>query len=106
MDKAKLLAPRLPQDDVEVPGVGTVRVRGLSRRETIAMREAFEGGIETTEFYLLTHGLVDPVLTAEEVEQWREAATAREITPVTDRILELSGLAEGSAKAAIKSTGE
>ena len=103
MDKATLLARRLPEDDVDVPGVGTVRVRGLSRAEALAAND-LDG--DERETYWLSCGIVDPALTDEEIRQWRGAATYQEIELVADRIAELSGMRETSAKEATKSAGD
>lgn len=100
MDKSLLFVPRLPEDDVEVPGIGTVRVRGLSRAEAMAVNGA--KGTEATERRMLHFGLVDPQLSEAEAGRWMDAATAGELEPVSRRIAELSGMLAGSAKEAVK----
>lgn len=96
IDKEKLLAPRadtphgMPEADVEVPSMGTVRVRGLSRDEVLAVQEA-----RTTaqlERRILALGMVDPPLSEGEAGAWQRISPAGEIEPVADRIRELSGL--------------
>lgn len=94
MDKDLLFKPRLPEDDVEIPGVGTVRVRGLSRIEAMHVQAA--KGPEATERRILALGLVDPKLTEAEAGRWQDASPAGELEPVTDRIAELSGMNPGS----------
>lgn len=100
MDKALLFKPRLPEDDVDVPGIGIVRVRGLSRIEAMHVQAA--KGVEATERRILALGMVDPTLTEAEAGQWQKASTAGEIEPVANRIAELSGIAPGSPKQAYK----
>lgn len=100
MDKELLFAPRLPEADVEVPGVGTVRVRGLNRPEAMAVQAV--SGTEARERKILALGMVDPALTEAEAGRWQKAAPAGELEPVTTRIAELSGMLEGSAKEAVK----
>jgi len=100
MDKELLFKPRLPEADVDVPGVGTVRVRGLSRAEAMHVQDA--KGTEARERRLVALGMVDPELTEAEVGRWQKASAAAEMEPVTDRITELSGLADESAKEAVK----
>lgn len=100
MDKDLLFKPRLPEADVEIPGVGTVRVRALSRAEAMAVENA--KGNAAIERKLLALGLVDPKLTEAEVGQWQSAAPASELEPVSNRIAELSGLLPDSAKEAVK----
>lgn len=103
VDKAALFAPRLPEADVDVPGLGTVRVRGLSRAEGMRIKDM--KGTEAVERAIIAMGMVDPVLTEAEVGQWMKAAPAAEVEPVSLRIAELSGLLEDSAKSAYKSDG-
>lgn len=113
MDKAKLFAPRLPEADVEVPGLGvTVRVRGLSRVEVLAMRKATDNEntldgprVLVLERKMLAAGMVDPELTEAEAGRWQAASAAGELEPVVNKIQELSGLLEDSGKAAYKSDG-
>jgi hypothetical protein len=95
--KELLLKPRTPEGEVEVPGVGTVRVRGLSRAEFVQLPS---GGTDAgeAEIWTLAHGLVDPKLTEAEVREWHAAAAAiGEIEPVVNMILELSN-ARASAR--------
>lgn len=93
VDKAALLDSTrvLPRDTVTVPNVGEVEVRGLSRAEVIQMSMAPHGG--DREVLVLTRGMTDPELTEDEVRIWRDTKESEEIRPVSDRILELSGLA-------------
>jgi hypothetical protein len=100
VDKALLLAPRLAQDEVQVPGVGAVKVRGLTRAEVakIGNRDGLEA-----ERMAISLAMVDPVLTEDEVGQWQESAPAMEIQPVLVRINELSGLTKQAQKEAYKS---
>lgn len=104
MDKAKLLAKRLPEDDVEVPGIGTFRVRGLSRYEVMLVRKLADGDEAVFERKMMAMCILAPyTMTEAEVEQWQRAAPADEMAPLSDRIGELSGLSEVSEKNAYKS---
>lgn len=99
VDKEALFAPRLPEDDVEIPGVGTVRVRALSRGEVFGVQKL--QGTPVIERKILALGMVDPTLTEAEVQRWQDASPGGELDPVVDRIRVLSGLAEGAEKAAV-----
>lgn len=103
MEKSRLLTPRLPTAEVKLEE-GTIVVRGLSRAEAVALAGITDP--EEIEIKLLTNCLVDPQLSIEEVDAWRKAAPSSEIDPVTNVILELSGLLEGSQKAAMLSFRE
>lgn len=110
MDKDKLIAPRtdtpsgLPEDDVNIPDVGTVRVRGLSRAEVFEVQQV--KGRDAHERRILTLGLIDPVLTDNEIRQWQANSPAGEIEPVTNKIRDLSGLGDGADKESYKSAGD
>lgn len=104
MDKDLLFKPRLPEADVDLPGVGTVRVRGLTREEVFLVRKATDDAqmdgprILVLERKLLAKAMVDPPLTEAEVGRWQEASVAGELGPVVDTVQRLSGIFEGAAK--------
>jgi len=107
VDKETLFAPAantpsgMPEDDVPLPSRGgSVRVRGLSRDEALAVR-----GIKheaTAERVILSYAMVDPPMTQEEVGRWQKASIAGEMEDVTDKVSELSGLSDGAAKEVVK----
>lgn len=100
--KAKLLAPRLPKPhDVELPGIGTVSVRGLSRAEVLELQDV-DGRLEF-ERKLVSLGMVRPAMTPEDVAAWQAASLSDEIETITKKISELSGLEAGARKRAYKS---
>lgn len=109
MDKELLLKPRLQEDDVEIPGVGTVRVRALTRDEVIRVRKASdEQGLDgprvlILERKMLALALVDPELTEAEIGKWQRNAGAGEIDKVSRKVQEISGMLEDAGKAAYKS---
>lgn len=102
MDKELLLKPRLPEEDVELPGLGAVRVRGLSRGEVMVGQKRNLGGVEL-ERYVISIGLVEPALSEAEVGQWQDGSPAGELEPVTRAIQRLSGMEEKADNAAFKS---
>ena len=91
--KAELLQGRGDGNrrEVALPSGLSVVVRGLTRKEALGIN-----GEEMTpaevERRLLSFALVDPALTADEVEQWQEVALAGELAPAVDAILDLSGM--------------
>lgn len=99
MDKAKLLANRAGgTQDVEIPGVGTVKVRALTRAEVKACKGKDD---LTQENQLIAAGMVDPVLTPDEVSEWLDNAPAGEAVAVIEAIRDLSGLGEGAQKSGV-----
>jgi hypothetical protein len=107
VDKELLFKPRaatasgMPEGDVDVPGVGTVRVRGMTRAEALTLR-AFAGNVAKAEAVMLSFGMVDPALTEAEAARWISVSPATEIEDVTDKISELSGMKPTAAKEAVK----
>lgn len=106
IDKDKLLAPRhdtthgMPEEDVEIPDVGTVRVRGLTRGEVFLVQKL--QGTDAIERRILAIGMVDPQLTESEVRRWQQHSPAGEIEPVVDAIRRLSGLSDNASKESYK----
>lgn len=101
MNKSALLKARLPAQDIEIPGVGTVKVRGLSRDEVLSLRDKGMTTAAETERQILSLSLVDPALTEDEVGEWQKGSTPGEMEKVTDVVMRLSGLAEDSPKQAM-----
>lgn len=112
MDKSKLLKSRLPEAEVEIEGVGKVRVRGLTRAEVLAVRKATDSEnmdgdrALVLERKLLAKAMVDPELTEAEVREWQECVTPGELEPVIEKLQELSGLLKESPKNGLPSTTE
>lgn len=109
MDKELLFKPRLPEADVDIPGVGTVRVRGLTRGEVLMIRKATDTeNIDgpralVLERKMLAMAMVDPPMTEAEVGRWQDASVVNELSPVSYKVQELSGMLEDAGKAAYKS---
>ena len=103
LDKNALLARRLGEGEHEIPGFGTVRVRGMSREELLEWRN-LDGAVGDRK--MLAACLLDPVLTEDEVAIWEKHATPAEIKGVVDVILELSGLGKGATKSGVSGVRE
>lgn len=101
VDKAALLAPRFAEEDVEIPGVGSVRIRSLSRAEALEVRGT-ELPYAEMERKLLAMTLVDPVLTEDEVGAWQAASPAMELEPVARAAARLCGMEVTAPKEAVK----
>ena len=99
ISKDALIKGSLPEKEVELPGKGTVRVRGLTRAEVIRIGVlGREGKFDEAEVVILAAGLVEPSLTEDEVRQWRDSVPSTDVDPVADAIQALSGLGEGAEK--------
>lgn len=113
MDKEKLTRGGagpvgLPQDDVEVLGIGTVRVRGMNRGELLMGGKLGEDGKNqrAMERFVLSSCMVDPEMTLEDVDAWMSSGPAMEIQPVVQKINELSGVGQGAAKSGLPADGD
>lgn len=104
IDKSALLAQKFGVEDVEVPGVGTVQVRPLSRAEAHELRGKEMAEVEM-EIRLLSLALVEPKLTADDVKAWQAVAPAGQIDPVIKAIMRLSGMEKQAAKATFPENG-
>lgn len=98
VDKAALLAKRFGVEPVEVPGVGTVKIRPLSRAEAYELRNR-EMPEKDMEVRLLALALVEPKLTEDDVRAWQEASPAGEMDSVVKAVLRHSGMEKSAAKA-------
>lgn len=105
VDKAALFRARCPEEDVELPGVGTVRVRALTRAEVIEIGKGVNDG-KDMEPYSLSLAMVDPQLTEDEVRQWTQVATFGELEKLNHVVNRLSGIAGRADKEAYKSPPE
>lgn len=100
--REEILARKLGQDVVELPDGGTVAVRGLNRREAIAVGEV-EAGLDR-DALLISLGMVDPQLTVDDVLAWGAQDDSGTLEAVSRRIGELSRMVEGAGKSRVSRT--
>jgi hypothetical protein len=100
-DRAALLARRIGEGDHEIEGVGTVRFRGLSRAEVLALQQVTDPAAADRQ--MVAWALVDPALSVEDVKTWQENSAAHEIEGLTLAIAELSKMGPGAAKSGVSS---
>lgn len=100
MDKSQLISQSVPEGTVDIPGVGEIRIRGLSRYELL-----LAGKIDDTllmERKLLSMAMLDPKMTEKDVEAWQKASPAGQIAPVVAEVNRLSGVSRQAEKEAYK----
>lgn len=102
IDKAALLKARFGEEAVEIPGVGEVRVRALTRGEALQVKGK-EQDIAAIEQWVLSRAMVEPEMSEADVKAWQDASPAGELQVVFDAVLRLSGMEQTAAKAAYKS---
>lgn len=98
VSKETLLKACVSEETVDIAGLGTIRVRSLSRAEFMDVRGRDEAGWDVG---VVAYGLVDPALTEDEVRNWRNVAPPRVFDDVAGEVLRVSGLravAVGEAK--------
>jgi hypothetical protein len=103
--KEDLLKARFGVRDVDIPGLGSVKVRSLTRAETLevaAMFKSDDASVGEPEALAISYGLVEPKLTKSEARQWQKTAESDEVVIVTDAIMNASGSGEDATKEAIK----
>lgn len=93
IDKKALLNQAFGTQDVEIPGVGTVTIRALTRGEAIRI-QGDEMLAEEAECKLLALAMVDPVMTEDEIQEWQDTSPAGQMQPVIKAILAASGMVE------------
>lgn len=103
--KSRLLADRVADNTgtVEIEGVGTVTVRGLTRFEFMMLNKKYGDPGPEQERETLAMCMVQPAMTVAEVEMWQKVSPATEINLVASEINRLSGIGKGADKEAYKS---
>lgn len=100
IDKELLLKSRLAEEDYDIPGVGTIRIRLLSWKECEEQQAWTNKGKPLADVYsrILHMALVDPVLTQDEARELLAGAPGGEIEELVSHIVKSSGLVEGAQK--------
>jgi hypothetical protein len=100
MDKAKLLIKRGTIPVTLPSGAGTAHVKPLSRKEVDDCKVKDDD--EQSEVLFLVTGLVDPQLTVEEAQAWRNDGIVGDWVAVCEAIRDASGMAEGADKSNVR----
>mgnify|MGYP001593033462 FL=1 len=100
LSKEELIKARFGVEDFELAGVGTVRIKPLTRAQALEVRGK-ELTVAEVEQCLLSWAMVEPGLTREDVAAWQEVADAGSFEPLVDRIAEISGMKKGASKSGV-----
>ncbi len=93
----ELLASRLEGEDFTIEATGhVVRIRGLSRFETLLAQKHLATGQEHFEARMLHYALLEPAISVEDAYEWLKASAAGELEMLTRRVQALSGAAKGA----------
>jgi hypothetical protein len=100
LTREEILARKRGHLPVELPdGSGTVTVRGLNRREALVVSEMED--LYERDAYMLSVGLVDPVMSIDDVKAWGEDDDSGTIEAVSRAIGEQSRMVEGAGKSGV-----
>lgn len=102
---AALMTSHLKTGEVELDGVGSVLVRGLSRWEMIETQK-LENDRQRQDNLAISFGLVEPVMTEDQVMAWRKAGAVMELEQVARKINALSGIGKDAAKSDVPGDGD
>ena len=101
VSKADLMKRRFGVEEVEIPDLGTVKIRPLSRAEALELEGKPMEPVEQDR-KLLTIGVMDPKLTEDEWAEVQSNTPAGLMQPVAKAIARLSGMEQTTAKEAVK----
>lgn len=106
MDIKDLLEPRLDTEEYEIPGVGRITVRALTRFELLlGGKLTGDQGAAVMEAHMLHFAMVDPEITFDQARAWQKACSAGELQPIVKLINRLSGIGEGADKSRVHGDG-
>lgn len=93
--------------DVALSGGRIVQVRGLSRYEWFLAGKGTDGDPNAFETRMVAMGLAEPKLSEKQVDAWRKRpGTVPDLSAVSDRIRQLTGIDEGADKSDVREVGE
>jgi hypothetical protein len=102
----ELLKPRIGEGTVDIDGVGRFTIRAVTRAQALQVQKiGATGDISGSENLLISLGLVDPVMSPEQVATWAECAPAGELQAISVAIGTISGMHDTAGKDAYKSAG-
>lgn len=104
-NKNAMMALHLPTAEMELDGIGSVLVRGMSRFESAEVMK-LEDDRQAQDTLALHFGMVEPEMSREEIIAWRKAAPMMEIEMVARKINALSGIGKDAAKSDVPTDGD
>jgi hypothetical protein len=90
-----LIGPGLPEEDFDVPGIGTIRIRALSLAQA-GILSGCHGDEQKLSHYLLHFGVVNPKLSRAQAKTLLESRRAGDLDGLGEAILQLSGMGKGA----------
>lgn len=100
ISKEALLQQRFGVETYHIGGVGTVKVRSLTRGEALQV-VGVERDKRDLEAQILAWSMVEPAITEEDARLWMDNSPAGELQALTQFITRLSGLSDGAPKSGV-----
>jgi len=99
-----LARPRsgVEEEDYEVPGVGWIRIKGITRADFLTAQRRFGEDLQAQERFILSRSVIQPRVTEAIAGQWQEASGVQEINKLAMRINEMSGITQGADKSVVE----
>jgi hypothetical protein len=89
------------EEDYELPEVGWIRIRAISRSEFLAAQKRYGDDMGAQERFILSRAVIVPTVTEAIAGQWQEASGIQEINKLATKINEMSGLGKGADKSGV-----
>lgn len=87
------------EEDYVIDGVGTVRIRALSRAAFMEANKRYGDDMMAQERFVLSRSIVRPVgVTESVVGEWQKSSPINEINKLAQRINAMSGIGKGADK--------
>lgn len=103
LTREQILARKAGQDFYKLEdGSGEVQIRGITHGQASEVGKARESGdMSAATALIIHHGLVDPVMSIDDVESWMASDDAGTLEKLAQAIGRLSGLFEGAPKSGV-----
>lgn len=98
LTRDEILARKVGRGTCTLPDGSTVTVRALTRDQVLHAQNEAGGDASERDNWIVAMGLVDPVMSVDDVREWAEHGAAGDLTTITEMIAELSGLKQGAGK--------
>lgn len=99
LTRDEILARKTGKSKATLPDGGEVAVRALTRDEVLESQEC--ATVADRENFIIATGMINPVMSIEDVHTWATTGGAGDLVAVSDRIAELSGLKQGADKSRV-----
>jgi hypothetical protein len=104
LTREQILSRKTGVGTATLPDGSTVVIRALTRDEVLESQES--DSLKDRDTFIIATGMVEPLMTIEDVAAWAATSPAGDLVAVSDAIGELSGLKQGAGKSGVPGPGE